>query len=686
MDKILKRNTLFIRIVFFLLVALLIAQLFRIQVVENTKWSTRSELRNKIHKTFKGARGKVFFADGSDLATNELAYGVAVLPDGFREEGVIKSGITPAKFSEEISKITNVDKESLQKRIEADGAKYVVVKNNLDRETLDKISSVYPMDLGIWMYEEQSKRVYPNKQLASKIIGFVQKDAEGNDVGQYGIEQKLDGLLQGTEGVLIGERDSSNQVILNQNFENINAKNGVDVTLTIDKGIQAMLEETLMQYVDKYKAKEGTVVIMEPNTGRIIAMANLPSYDPNVFWEGEVVTCPPKYEYYLLHEKCNAPKEEVKTEEKKDNTQVFYPDGYEERLKQIEEEQKKLKEEEARLKAEADAKTEKKEEIDPRIAKYPPLVQQIFRKKSLPEVEVFRNAANSFTYEPGSVVKVITLAIAYDKNKIPRDGNYALGGHNGCQEVLDAKLCTADRKAKPSLSVKEMLANSDNVGALRVAQTVGITEFANTLVKFGLSRSTDIELADESVFKIKPIDQWTRVDQATASYGQGSVAFTPIQLTNAWNILASGGKSYKPTIIKEINDNGTIKTVEPKFIEQVISEDAANAALTINATPTSSSIKKARDFYQKYPFTGKTGTANVPKLNSAGYEEFVVNTSYLGSAPLQNPRFTMLVWFREPRLSNDGFPPGGGNTAQVAWLDIAEKLMMKMNVVPENAR
>lgn len=689
MDKHLKHNSLYVKIVFSLLISVLILQLFRIQVLQHTKWLTRSSVRNEFKKTYNASRGMVLFADGSPLAINQPAYGIYVLTDSFESKKVKEKGFTRDKLASIFSNIFKLNKDIILERISKTQVKYVSVVNRISEDDLTLLKNQIPEDLGLWSSEKQTKRVYPDKTLAAKLIGFLGKDDDGNDIGRYGIEEYFDGVLKGTEGIFEGKKDSSNRVIVNEDFQSITSKNGMDITLTIDRGVQSILEDRLMFWLDKFKAKEATAVIMEPNTGRILAAANVPTYDPNEYWKGEKIDC--KLEYYsLLNSECQKKVEETSkentTEEKKsDENQVFYPEGYEKRLKELEEEKRKILEEAQKqnpaTQSDPNSLTDDEKK---KLEKYPERVREIFRKNSLPYGDVYRNSANSFTYEPGSVLKVITLAIAYNYKVIPVDPNYQLGSHQGCEKVADVTLCTAQKRPKPGLTVKEMLKDSDNIGAYRIGDKVLTKDFAETLMKFGLGKQTGVELADESVFSIKDPGTWSIVDQSTASYGQGSVAFTPIQMTNVWNILASGGKSYKPTLIKEVNDNGQVKKFEPEFIEQVINEQAALDALKVASLATSdATYRMSRDFYAKYPYVGKTGTANIPKPNGAGYLDDVVNTSFIGVAPANKPKFTMLVWFREPRSSIDNDFPNGVNTAQTAWLDIAEKLMLKFNIAPQ---
>lgn len=682
------KKVVYLKFLFSFLVVILIVQLFRLQVLEHQRWTMRAEQKSILRTTYKATRGSIYFEDGTPFAVSQLVYAVYALPQEFKKEPAKRAKVTIENFAKDFAELTGLNKDIILDSIKSDKL-YVNIGKRIDPEIISALQEKYPRDLNIWNIEPQYIRFYPNKEIGAKIIGFVRQNDKGEEIGQYGIEQYFDGVLRGTEGFFEGVKDRKKQIIANEKFESIASRNGIDITLTINRSIQALADAQAKKYNDIVKAKETTIVIMEPNTGRLLAVSNYPTYDPNRFWEGELIDC--SLEYYMLHEKCNpqvvpTPSSTI-TQNQDDNNQIIYPDGYLEKLKEIEEQQRKLEEEKRKLEDQLKntPKDELTEEEKAKLSKYSPFVQEVFRKKSLPLSDVYRNSANSSLYEPGSVVKVLTLSIAYNYNTIPKDPKYSLGGHQGCEKVVDVSLCTYTKLPKSSLNVEEMLLTSDNIGALRIAQTVPQIDFVNTYQKFGLGKLTGVELADEALFITKSPRDWTKVDVSTAAYGQGSVAFTPIQLTAAWNTLASDGKYYAPTIVKSINDNGRKKDFNPVMVREVVTPDAARDALKVSAIAMSNRNVRAREFYSKYPFAGKTGTANIPKSKGSGYEANVINASYIGVAPLDNPKFTMLVWFREPRLSVTGGTPDGSNTAQIAWFDIAEQLMLKLGIPPRNS-
>lgn len=671
----------FLKSFLFFLFFILIIQIFRLQILEYNKWQQRAEGRSLFKLTYKGVRGGIYFSDGSPMAISKLTYNLYLLPKEFNKRNISKSD-----FVNFTSNLINVTKDNILSKLESNNY-YVLLSNRLDIDIIDKLKEKYPQELGIWNVEPQYVRVYPNGSLASKILGFTRIEND-NELGQYGVEQYFDGILSPSKGYFEGTKDKDFRIILNQEFSNIMSKNGVDLTLTIDKGTQALAESYAKKYLDAYKAKESIIVVMEVNTGRLLALANYPSFDSNYYWDGEIIDCTLEY-YNVLNRFCykNNQKNDLNEEffrsndnyndsnrKKNNNLKVILPDNYEE---------DSTKTDNSDLNEKNVSNNLTEDELN-RLNKYDPLVREIFRKDKLPLNEIFRNSANSVLYEPGSVVKLLTLAIALQHNVLPKDPNYELGGHLGCEKIIDATLCTFKKTPIEKLTIEDMIATSDNIGALRIALKVPKDKYLETYYNFGLGRISGVELMDEAYFKIKDFEDWNLVDIATSSYGQG-IAFTPIQLTAAWNTLASGGLYYKPTILRSINDNGNQKyfNTEPQRI--VVSQDIAKFTLQIAENATSKSKRTdVINFYKKYRFAGKTGTANVINENKVGYKPNVVNTSYIGSLPADNPKVTVLVWLREPRIGENGLLPEASNTALPAWIDFVEELALLLNISSRN--
>lgn len=709
-------NTVYLKFFFLLVAVITISQLARIQVLENSKWSLRAELRDVVSIRTEGQRGQISFRDGSPIAYDKQVFRIFINPIERRNDTV---DILPEEIYLLIKDYTQLSEKDLIKELESNNQRRVLITRDLNEAEFVKVFSLFGNYPDLISYDQLFVREYPNKLTASKAVGFVGYDDNGIRVGRYGVEEYFDGVLKGTPGVIEGKKDQKGNLIIDERFSSVRPRDGINLKLTIDQAIQKKVDEKLIYWLDKFKAVEATAIAIEPGTGRILAISNFPTYDPNLYYEGESVDC--ELEYYVLHKDCNPKKEgenltkedkdEVLIErgldaegelesEKKNNGEselilpegLVLPDGYtEEEIRKILIQINELNEtsdEDNEIINQDDMdeiEEEKETEIDPRIEKYEEIVREVFREEDIPIGTILRNTPNSFLYEPGSVVKAFTLSAALEYNTIPYDGEFQLGGHNGCIMVAEREICTANKKPRSSLSLKEMIVESDNIGALRVAQTVKIKDFVEKFEEFGLGSITNVEMADENQFKSKPSSEWTKLDQVTASFGQGSVAYTPLQLVNAWNIIASGGVKYKPTIIYAKDDGEGDEIFSPVNQGRVIREEVANAVSNLTSSDPGYNGMFAKDFYDKYTYAGKTGTASVPKTDGVGYRDGVVNTTFVGHAPKDNPEVTLLVWFREPRISDNGsLIPNASDTALVAWTDIMEQIMIIKGIKPNN--
>lgn len=672
---------LIIKFVFILIFLSIIVQLFRIQIIEGNKWQNLSENRANYINTYKATRGNILFSDGSILATSVLAYTFYLKPQNLKKQ-IDEKSIDKDKFVNELAEILNLEKDYIEKSIDTNLFEKIILRYTT-KEKIDKINELYPSNLDIWRAEQTYKRIYPNNEIASKIVGFVRLDDNEKEIGQYGIEEYFDGILRGIDGVVEAKRGNfGQQIIVDETFFSTPPKNGANIKLTIDKNIQKIIDEKAKYWTDKVKAKETIIVAMEPNSGSILAIGNYPTYDPNRFWEGEIIDC--ELEYYVIHKKCFQKDidDNLTTEEPEISEDIILPDGYEEELKRIEEEQRKLEERKRQLLEQIENQqneTENEELSDEELKileKIPENARKNLRRESLSFGEIFRNSATDALYEPGSVIKVITVAIAYETKSISTSPFYNLGSHTGCEKVADRVLCTFNKVPRKDLTVEAMLRFSDNVGALRIAQKIPKEKYFFEWQRLKLGEKTGIESKTEPVFYPKPIDQWNEVDIATSSYGQGLIVLTPIRLVSIWNILASNGYYYSPTLVLEIDDNGKIINPEKKrikiFEESTVIDTLYVASLATKNSITDPFIKK---IYDRYNFVSKTGTANVIKENGQGYYEDRLNITQVGIAPLNNPKITLLVWFREPTIGYNEADPTSQNTAQVAWADILDGIM-----------
>ena len=418
-----------------------------------------------------------------------------------------------------------------------------ITKNTLDRSYSGRNDN--PEDLDAVIYYPNVHRYYPNDELAFNIIGFY-PFMNSNSFASYGIEQYYDDIL---EAKTISHRFSLDPNIPDRIPD---LPNGASIVLTIDRKVQAITEEIIKNAVETNKAVSGTILITNPKTGEVLAMATYPSVNLNEYWE---------------------------TAEKftKDN-------------------------------------------------KYNPAVMQ--------------------PYEPGSVFKVLTMAIAIDTGAVKPSTVY---NDTGTYNVLGTDIYNWDRGAWGPQSMVGCLQHSLNTCMAYLADLVGAETFYEYLDKFGLDDPTGIELAQEDYYPItKPGDSmWTPISLSTASFGQGLMV-TPIQMVTAVSALANDGVMMKPHIVREIRYNGEVQKVEPEAVGQPISAETARTVTEMLAT--SIEIEASDAQVDGIRIAGKTGTGEI-SVEGQGYVLNTTNASFVGWGPADDPQFIVYVWVQQPEVN-----------------------------------
>lgn len=212
-------------------------------------------------------RGEITDRNGNILASNVSADSVYAVPSEIEE---------PADTAEVLSGMIGEPSDKIFSLISADSSSWVLLKSRLDPDVSQRIKN---MNLdGIYL-ENGTRRVYPNKNLASQILGFANFENEGS----YGVEGAYNSVVGGESGIMIAERDSAGNPIGIGQYQWKPPVEGSDLVLTIDSSIQYMVEKRLAVAVQKHKATSGTAIVMDPKTGEILAMASYPDYDPNRF-------------------------------------------------------------------------------------------------------------------------------------------------------------------------------------------------------------------------------------------------------------------------------------------------------------------------------------------------------------------------------------------------------------------
>ncbi len=256
--------------VILLLFFLVISRLFYWQFVKAAELSALGQLQYGSTVKLTPQRGEIRMSDGFPVATNKISYLVFANPKEISK----KEETTLA-----LSGILDMDQASISADLSLD--KYwVALKTGIDQPTKDKIDKLNLAGIG---FEKQYSRFYPEASMAAQLLGFVGKDENGDDQGYFGLEGYYDRLLKGKAGTAIQVHDAMGRPILSKINENSGEIEGSNLILSIDRSIQFLAEEKLKEGIEKYGAQSGMVGVMDPKTGKILAMASFPSFDPRDF-------------------------------------------------------------------------------------------------------------------------------------------------------------------------------------------------------------------------------------------------------------------------------------------------------------------------------------------------------------------------------------------------------------------
>jgi len=260
-------------IVFISLWLAILGKLFLVQVLHLDLYKALAQGQQKLLSEFQGERGQIFLKDGEkniSLAVNKTWSFCYVSPNEIKDKN---------ETADSLSKILSLEKNEILDKINSQNEEslFLILKQKLNEEEILEIKkNNLP---GVYIAEE-SLRDYPQDFLASNVVGFL----GGEGKGQYGIEGYFNDVLEGKEGFAEGEKGPLGLLFLNS--ENLlSEKKGSDIQLTIDYNVQFMAEKLLKEAKDKLEFKEGEIIVMDPNSGKIIVLAQFPSFNPNYYSE-----------------------------------------------------------------------------------------------------------------------------------------------------------------------------------------------------------------------------------------------------------------------------------------------------------------------------------------------------------------------------------------------------------------
>ena len=290
--------------------------------------------------------------------------------------------------------------------------------------------------------------------------------------------------------------------------------------------------------------------------------------------------------------------------------------------------------------------------------------------------DVYNNLAVFQNYEPGSVMKAISMAIAINERKVSPETSYEDTGE--IKFAFNQVIRNAGSKKYGWSDMKKVLEFSINTGIVFATQDIPNKIFHGYMENFGFGEATKILLSQESEGDISSLEKKGDIYKATASYGQG-ITVTPLQMINAFNVLGNRGNLMQPYIIKELRYNDqVVESYQPKIVRQnVISPSTASqiSAMLVNVVDGEHAVK-AR--VPGYYVAGKSGTAQVASIGAKKYDSSVTIHSFIGFAPASKPKFTLLTKLDNPKTAQ--YSEG---TAIPLFGEIAQFLLQYYQIPPE---
>jgi len=485
-------------------------------------------------------------------------------------------------------------------------------------------------------FEEDPVRYYPEGDLAAQVIGF----ADTSGIGRYGIESSMNLLLKGQDGILSASRDTSGNTIEKQTNDNKNVIDGAAVVLTLDRTLQKYTEKLLDQKVEEFKADSGQIIVMNPQNGDILVMANSPRFNPNLY--GEV------YERHQVTAKDITDKKIYKSQiiETKDENNNFVLSEYED--------------------LEKAAKRGGENEFF------------VYKNRLGPGAYVNKTIMEIF--EPGSVMKPLIMAAAMQEGEIKKDDTYL---EEQPIQVGQFFIRNADSRYKGLQSMSNIIERSANVGMVFIARKMGKALMYQALKTYEFGEYTNIKLPEELSGGLSYWKDWSIAKQFTVSFGQG-VSTTPLQVVRAWSALANGGYLVQPRIVSEVrHSNGTVEKYK-NTRKRIFSYDTVKDMSDILVASTEKGVAKngrVRGFY----IAGKTGTSQIIGKNGK-YEDIEAKdaegntiTGFIGFAPVKNPKYLIYVKFDRPRKGIRDLDVYGSTTSAPTFSELMSFILDYFN-------
>ncbi|MBQ2739895.1 MAG: PASTA domain-containing protein [Oscillibacter sp.] len=554
-----------------------------------------------------------------------------------------KKAYTPPEVRDQLyiarglSRILGIDQAGIEAKMEKTYSMYETLAKKTEQSVSDEIRRFINGEideegaevpegqrkrlLGVWL-QPDSKRYYPYYELAANIVGFV----NGENDGGIGLEAKYDNTLQGTAGMTVTAKSASGAELLYQYEQYYDAENGNDLVLTLDSKIQGALESGMESMLTRFDAKNGgTGIVMEVDTGAIVAMASVPTFDANSYGT-------------LTDEKLIAKLTDT--------------------LAKLEEQKMTFETEESYAAAVASAESN--------------AVQTSWRNKCIDS-----------TYEPGSTFKPITLAVALEENIINMNSTFNCTG--SIMVPGWSKPFNCSKKAGHGIQdLKTATGNSCNPAFISIGLSIGTEKYWDYLQSFGLMEPTGVDMIGEvqGIFGTEKNFKSNVVSLASYAFGQ-TFNVTPLELIRAQAACINGGYLYTPYIVEQVldDDGNIVSQHDASPVRQVISEEtSAKVRECLEYVVAEGTGKNGQ--VAGYRIGGKTGTADKTGTKTANNPKGDVVVSFMCFAPADDPKYIMLLTMDTPSRNTDVYVSGGNMVAPYAS-QIMGEILPDLGVEPD---
>lgn len=635
-NRMILRRTLFLMVLCGIVAFIpLIATLYKLMIVEHDHYEALA-INNQTRSTrLTAARGEIYDRNMNILAASTTVETVFIDPNEIAKEmeKPENSGLLDT-IANGLSNILGVEPDFVRMQAADTKYRYKAIERKISEEFADEVRTFINDNKikGVYL-ETDAKRYYPYSSLGAQLLGFVSDD----NIGTEGLEAYYNSYLEGVAGKVVTTKGNYGSEMPYTFEKYYDATNGDSLVLTIDTTVQSYLEKNLQAAIDRYEIQNGAFgIVMDVNSGAIVAMATLGSFDPN-------------------------------------DHRAIYDEVLNERLEQQYQQLLRLQ--------------KGTEEFEKAKTEYNQAVAAARLKQ-------WRNRCVSDGYEPGSTFKVISLAEALDCGAATVNDTYYC---SGAEKIADREQVVHCWKAAGhgAETTAQALGNSCNIAFGHIGVQLGGTRFYEYAQDFGITERTGIDLPGEAWGYFFDFETLTKgyASVISGAFGQ-TFRVTPIQQARAIAAVVNGGYVLEPYIVSQVldADGNVVKENGRTVLRQAISEStSATMCDMMEKVVTEGTAKGAHT--PGYRVGGKTGTSEKTDTfdeNGKMVEDKIV--SFVGVAPINDPQYVVLVALDTPKYQEDntkytpnGYYISGGLMAAPTVRDIFLDILPYLGVEPDYA-